>query len=269
MIRDLDRIQIDAGYEIKNGYLEVVEGQRKRNWLGLFACDTMNQCPGGYARAGGEGYAFSKAEIFSAKQTNPICEKKFGEFADWTMDDKTEHTVRAEVRGGVMTWSNKVGKVGAKTGQTACGGEAQPVTHFRYATIGGILTEKKGWHHGSLVGLRVLRVSIVDYDKAQDCKVAQSVAPQRGVVFDTDLRQGPAAFDAGKGTARGGEWRDGWRVTGNDQRLVWDAGYPVKNGYFEFWLTNDAIGIFIDRNDGWDDREYAIYGSSPTLQIRY
>jgi hypothetical protein len=106
---DLDRIQIDAGYEIKNGYLEVVvarkdgvtfaEGQRKRNWLGLFACDTMNQCPGGYARAGGEGYAFSKAEIFSSKQPNTICEKKFGEYADWVMDDKTEHTVRAEKRG--------------------------------------------------------------------------------------------------------------------------------------------------------------------------
>lgn len=242
VVGDLDRIVIDAGYEIKNGYFEVIvarqggvtfaEGQRKRNWLGLFACDTMNQCPGGYARAGGEGYAFSKAEIFSAKQTNTICEKKFGEYVDWVMDDKTLHTVRAEMRDGVMKWTNKVGE---KTGQSACGDEAQPVTHFRYATVGGVLNEKKGWHHGSLVGLRVLRMTIVDYDRATACKGIPAGA--RGVVFDTNLRQGPSAF---KGTVRGGEWNEGWRVTGNNQRLVWDAGYPVKNGYFEFWLTADA-----------------------------
>jgi hypothetical protein len=174
---DLDRLVIDAGYEIKNGYFEVVvarkggvafaDGQRKRNWMGLFACPDMNQCPGGYARAGAEGYAFSKAEIFSSKQANTICEKKFGEYADWVMDDKTGHTVRAEVRNGVMTWTNKVGD---RTGQTACGDEVQTVTHFRYATVGGILTEKKGWHHGSLVGLRVLRATIVDYDKKPGCK---------------------------------------------------------------------------------------------------
>lgn len=174
---DLDRLVIDAGYEIKNGYLEVVvarkggvnfaQGAHKRNWLGLFACDTMNQCPGGYARAGGEGYAFSKAEIFSSKQPNTICEKKFGAYGDWVMDDQTTHTIRAEIRNNAMTWTSKVGD---KTGQTACGDQAQPVTHFRYATIGGILGEKKGWHHGSLVGLRLLRAAIVDYDKKQGCK---------------------------------------------------------------------------------------------------
>jgi hypothetical protein len=176
---DLDRIQIDAGYEIKNGYLEVVVArkggvtfaERKRNWLGLFACRDMNQCPGGYARAGGEGYAFSKAEIFSTKQAHTICEKKFGEYADWVMDDQTEHTVRAEIRNNVMTWTSKVG---AKAGQTECGGAEQPVTHFRYATLGGILTEKKGWHHGSLVGLRVLRATVVDYDKPQGCQATNS-----------------------------------------------------------------------------------------------
>ncbi|AQG77987.1 hypothetical protein [Spirosoma montaniterrae] len=56
------------------------------------------------------------------------------------------------------------------------------------------------------------------------------------IVFDTDLTKGPAAFS---GTVRGGVWDNGWRVTDNDQRLVWDAGYPVRNGTFEFWLTAD------------------------------
>jgi hypothetical protein len=237
---DLDQIVIDAGYEIKNGYFEVVVTrkdagpfpERKRNWMAALACAEGHQCPGGMARAGAAGYGFSKAEIFSAKQTNTICEKKFGEYADWVMDDQTEHVVRAEVRGGVMTWTNKVGD---KRGQSACGDETQPVTHFRYATVGGVLNEKKGWHHGSLVGLRVLRMTVVDYDRASGCK---GIPPgERGVVFDTNLRQGPGAF---KGTVRGGEWNDGWRVTGNDQRLVWDAGYPVKNGYFEFWMTADT-----------------------------
>lgn len=242
---DLDRIQVDAGYEIKNGYFEVVVArkgelsftERKRNWMGLFVCEDMNRCPGGYARAGDEMYAFSKAEIFAATQEDTICEKKFGEFADWVMDDKTEHIVRAEIRNNVMTWTSKVGD---KRGETACGGETQPVTSFRYGTVGGILTEKRGWHHGALVGLRVLRLGIVDYDQQAGCKPPRP-APKKtaanGVVFDTDLTRGPESF---KGAVRGGRWDKGWRVTGNDQRLVWDAGYPVKNGFFEFWLTADA-----------------------------
>jgi hypothetical protein len=56
------------------------------------------------------------------------------------------------------------------------------------------------------------------------------------LLFDTDLTKGPAAFS---GTVRGGKWDRGWVVTDNDQRLVWDAGRPVANGYFEFWLTVD------------------------------
>jgi hypothetical protein len=38
-----------------------------------------------------------------------------------------------------------------------------------------------------------------------------------------------------------------------------------------FWneKTNDAVGIFIDRNDGWDDYEYSLWATSLTLQVRY
>lgn len=63
-----------------------------------------------------------------------------------------------------------------------------------------------------------------------------SSAPTGSVVFDTDLTKGPASFS---GVVRGGRWDKGWRVTGNDQRLVWDAGRPIGNGIFEFWLTVD------------------------------
>ncbi|HYO84474.1 MAG TPA: hypothetical protein VES20_23935, partial [Bryobacteraceae bacterium] len=63
---DTDRIFIDLGRDITSGYVEVAvtrEGhlsfeQKKRNWFGLSASPSMNQSPGGYARAGGEGYGF-------------------------------------------------------------------------------------------------------------------------------------------------------------------------------------------------------------------
>jgi hypothetical protein len=53
------------------------------------------------------------------------------------------------------------------------------------------------------------------------------------VVFDVDLTKG----DAGKGVVKGGAWDKGWRVTGDDQRIVWDAGYPVRNGALEVHFT--------------------------------
>jgi hypothetical protein len=174
VVGDVDQIVINAGQDIKNGYAEVAvtrkgklefpDVERKRNWMGVFACDKGNQCPGGYARTGAPLYEFSKAEIFSANQTHTICEQKFGKLTDWVLDDKTEHVVRAEVKNNIMTWSNNKG------GTTSCGSNTQPVTHFRYVTVGGILNEKLPWHHGSLVGLRVLKVKIVDNDKPKGCK---------------------------------------------------------------------------------------------------
>ncbi|HYO84473.1 MAG TPA: hypothetical protein VES20_23930 [Bryobacteraceae bacterium] len=71
------------------------------------------------------------------------------------LDGRTEHIVRAEVRGNVMSWT-----LNGTTG-TACGSAAEPVTHFRYVTLGGILEEKLGWHQGSLVGLTVRRIKVV------------------------------------------------------------------------------------------------------------
>jgi len=160
---DTDRILIDLERDIRDGYVEVVVtrkgelnfAERKRNWLGVFANPAGHQSAGGYARAGGEGYAFSKAEIFASNASATICEKKFGEASDWILDGKTEHTVRIEVKDNVMTWSN--GK-----GSASCGSAAQPVSYFRWIMLGGILDHKLGWHHGSLVGTKFLRLKVAD-----------------------------------------------------------------------------------------------------------
>ena len=172
VVGDLDRIVVDLGLDVQNGYVEVVVTRsgrlefpddigRKRNWMGVFGCLAMNQCSGGYARTGAAMYDFSKAEIFASNQSLTIAEVKFGKMSDWKMDDQTEHVVRAEVKNGVMTWTNNAG------GKASAGDAKHPVTHFRFATFGGILDRKDGWHSGSLVGLRVKKISVMDYDPAR------------------------------------------------------------------------------------------------------
>ena len=52
-------------------------------------------------------------------------------------------------------------------------------------------------------------------------------------VFDVDLTLG----NAGGGVRTGGDWDNGWRVTGNNQRIVFDAGRKIKNGYIETTFT--------------------------------
>jgi hypothetical protein len=45
----------------------------------------------------------------------------------------------------------------------------------------------------------------------------------------------------------------------------------VTGTYANFWNanTNDALGVFIDKVERWDDRDYAIWSSSPRLDLRY
>lgn len=72
------------------------------------------------------------------------------------------------------------------------------------------------------------------------CALALATVPAaraEQLVLDQDLTRGAAAFT---GTARGGEWRHGWRLRHAGDRLVWDAGRAIKNGRFEFWLTTDT-----------------------------
>jgi hypothetical protein len=54
------------------------------------------------------------------------------------------------------------------------------------------------------------------------------------VVLDVDLTRG----DAGPGKVSGGKFEGGWRVTSrNGERIVFDAGRPLANGYLEVRYT--------------------------------
>ena len=57
------------------------------------------------------------------------------------------------------------------------------------------------------------------------------------VLFDVDFTKG----NAGGGTATGGTWDGGWRVTGKGQRIVFNAGYPIKSGYIEAKVTTNKL----------------------------
>ncbi|MGQ9619970.1 MAG: apiosidase-like domain-containing protein [Bacteroidales bacterium] len=54
------------------------------------------------------------------------------------------------------------------------------------------------------------------------------------MIFDYDLRKGKPHTV----TVTGGQWNKGWQTTGaKDERIVFDAGYPVKNGILEISFT--------------------------------
>ncbi len=56
-------------------------------------------------------------------------------------------------------------------------------------------------------------------------------------VLDVDLTSGSAGD---KGTVEGGIWEDGWKVTASEnQRIVYDCGYDIANGYVEVTFTID------------------------------
>lgn len=76
------------------------------------------------------------------------------------------------------------------------------------------------------------------------------------VIFDVDLTTG----SAGPGAVTGGSWDHGWRVTQDKgERIVFDAGQPIKAGYFEVSFTMsrrphegpprkiDWVGMFEDQ----------------------
>jgi hypothetical protein len=67
-------------------------------------------------------------------------------------------------------------------------------------------------------------------------KVGQPPEPtyREQVILDVDLTTG----QAGPGAVTGGKFDGGWRVTSrNGERIVFDAGRPLANGYFEVSYT--------------------------------
>lgn len=63
---------------------------------------------------------------------------------------------------------------------------------------------------------------------------APEVTYREQVVFDVDLTTG----SAGPGAVTGGKFDGGWRVTSREgERIVFDAGRPLANGYLEVRYT--------------------------------
>jgi hypothetical protein len=73
----------------------------------------------------------------------------------------------------------------------------------------------------------------------------EQVARKR-VVFDIDLTRGPSALPPGARVA-GGIWDQGWRVTANEQRIIIDAGYPLRNGMLEVSMTRKEVPLEAER----------------------
>lgn len=61
--------------------------------------------------------------------------------------------------------------------------------------------------------------------------------PPAHTLFEVDLTKGSAA----PGQVTGGTFDGGWKVTSRDgQRIVFDAGHPVSNGFLEVSFTMDG-----------------------------
>lgn len=67
---------------------------------------------------------------------------------------------------------------------------------------------------------------------ASNKKAPLPALPEK-VLFEIDLTTG----NAGPGQATGGSWEGGWRVAAKDDRIVFDAGHPIANGYLEASFT--------------------------------
>jgi hypothetical protein len=80
-------------------------------------------------------------------------------------------------------------------------------------------------------------------------------------VLDVDLTKG----SAGKGVVTGGKWDKGWRVTDyKGQRIVFDPGQVIKNGYLEVTFTmNGEVKAVPPGKINW----FGIYESPLLTQV--
>jgi hypothetical protein len=166
-----NRIVLDAGVKIANGYVEARFtcnkapwnlGIDKTNWFGLYEEADLTHGGQGdvaYLRQGQTKYGFSrmKASGKGMNSTHDIMEKSFGSTSDWKLDDQTVHTVRFTWKDGVVTYRGTANN-GLSCNLASCTGE-NAIDEIQYAFIGGDRTYGK-----SVIGTRFLSIKFVDLD---------------------------------------------------------------------------------------------------------
>ncbi len=211
--------------------VQVGDGERARNIQGVLRANTKE-----------EGTAWRWMQ-------------EYGQWIDWTSDDRTPMNMRFEWRNGNGTFTDIQGKT------WRCARDCMShMNSLRYLVLGN-----DGSCQGSPLGTRFLRARLVDFDKP----AGASAQPQRQrVVFDLDLTKGAEALPA-QAVVLGGEWGEGWRVTDNHQRIVIDPGYTIRNGVLEVTLTRkrarqkgdkvNLMGLHEDPNIDQADRHGDIF----------
>jgi hypothetical protein len=258
------RIEIDAGREIRNGSLEVTF--TRSNWSDDVRAYTL---PEWFYNAkvinlfekgdlSGESiqfqvYSRQRIENNQAIVSGGGWQQKIGKWSDYVCDGRTPMTVRLEWKDGRVACTDV-------KGQTASGGK-QP-TKLRYVALGG---ERR--RPGSALGMRFLAARLIDLDQgaapaARDWSKAK-ITPQKEVplaaetvpagartrvVFDLDLTKGVSVLPK-SAWVRGGQWEGGWRVTANRERIVLDPGYPIKNGALEVAFTRKDVPATAEKID--------------------
>jgi hypothetical protein len=191
-----NRLVIDAGYPIREGYLEVDviaektpycegaacdadkarlgDGSHKRNFVGLHEEASLDQGTKSgadifYLRTGSPSYKFFAMKASGHGFDTAECEPRIGDLKDWAADGKTVHTFRLEWKGGAAIVTDRTGRVsvcekdrGEKRPEAKPHGKNRPlmVDELRYVFLGA-----DKFNGLNPVGLRYLRAKLVDYHK--------------------------------------------------------------------------------------------------------
>jgi hypothetical protein len=244
--------------------------------------------------ANGERYSNRQA-VVSARakeqgtEKNSLWGANVGKWSDYKLDGKSPMAVRLEWKDGTVTFTDVTGA------KTACKERCRAqIDALRYIALGGDSSSRsETTAFPSAIGVRFLAARLVDLDKspagvpAMDLARFAKVPPQsqveapsettpptarKRVVFEADLTRGASSLPKGA-TVIGGAWENGWKVTANQQRIVVDPGYVIRNGMLEVTLSRvkaklggekvDTFGIYED--SGMDHSD--VHGDSIMLRI--
>ncbi len=285
------RLVLDPGYAIKNGVLEVTftraavldtpvaYAQPAWLWnakiLGIYEGPDLGKEAGDVFRfeQGGQERFRNLQGVVQARLKeqgtgrNSIWGQNIGKWTDWTVDDRTPMSVKFEWRGGTGTFTDIKGNT------VACPKNCNnQLDSLRYVSLGGDNSTS-----GGAIGVRFLRAKLTDLDKSA---AASPAVVRKRIVFDVDLTKGPDALPPQAMVIGAGEWDQGWRVTADHQRVVFDAGYQIRNGSMEVTLTRkkhpytsgkiDMIGLYematLDHADTFGDTFYLRVGTGQEAQ---